>query len=137
MNALFVDTGAFVARALPRDQHYRASREGWKTLENVDVKLFSSEHVFDESVSLLARHAGGDFAVRWAREHLGSQQIVWLNSNREDLHEALRWLENLSDQKISFTDSLSFALMHREAIQHAFGFDHHFERAGFELWPRL
>ena len=48
MNALFVDTGALVARVLPRDQHHRASRRGWETLENIDVKLLSSEHGFDE-----------------------------------------------------------------------------------------
>jgi len=35
------------------------------------------------------------------------------------------------------TDCLSFALMRREGIGAVFGFDHHFERAGFEMWPRL
>ena len=137
MKALFVDTGALVARVLPRDQHHRASRRGWETLENIDVRLLSSEHVFDEAVSLLIRQTGADYAVRWSREHLGSQEIVWLNTSREDWHEALRWLEKFADQKLSFTDGLSFTLMRREGMQHAFGFDHHFELAGFELWPKL
>ena len=75
--------------------------------------------------------------MRWSREHLGSQEIVWLNTSREDWHEALRWLEKFADQKLSFTDGLSFTLMRREGMQHAFGFDHHFELAGFELWPKL
>ena len=65
MNALFVDTGALVARVLPRDQYHRASRRGWGTLEDVEVKLFSSEHVLDESVSLLVRQAGAGYAARW------------------------------------------------------------------------
>ncbi len=137
MNSLFVDTGALVARVLPRDQHHRASRRGWETLENVEVTLFSSEHVLDEAVSLLARQAGGSYAARWARDHLASGEITWLNSNRDDWHEALRWLEKFSDQKLSLTDCLSFALMRREGIEAVFGFDHHFELAGFELWPRL
>ena len=58
MNTLFVDTGALVARVLPRDQYHRASRRGWESLEDVEVKLVSSEHVFDEAVSLLVRSSG-------------------------------------------------------------------------------
>ena len=137
MNALFVDTGALVARVLPRDQCHRASRRGWESLEDVEVKLFSSEHVFDEAVSLLVRQAGAGYAARWARDHLASDEIVWLNTAREDWHEALRWLEKFADQKLSFTDCLSFSLMRREGGTAAFSFDRHFELAGFELWPRL
>jgi hypothetical protein len=137
MNAVFVDTGAFVARVLPSDQYHQASGRGWQTLENVEVRLYSSEHVLDESVSLLIRQAGAAYAARWARDHLASEQIVWLNTSREDWHEALRWLEKFSDQKVSFTDCLSFSLMRREAIASVFGFDHHFVLAGYELWPRL
>jgi predicted nucleic acid-binding protein len=137
MNALFVDTGALVARVLPRDQHHLASRRGWESLENVAVRLCSSEHVLDEAISLLIRHAGGAYAARWAREHLASDEITWLAPSREDWHEALRWLEKFSDQKVSFTDCLSFSLMRREAIPGVFGFDRHFTLAGYELWPRL
>jgi uncharacterized protein len=137
MNSMFVDTGALVARVLPRDQHHGASRRGWESLQDVEIKLFSSEHVLDEAVSLLARHAGAGYAVRWARDHLASDEIAWLSTSRDDWHEALRWLDKFADQKLSFTDCLSFALMRREDIPAAFGFDHHFELAGFELWPRL
>ena len=137
MNTLFVDTGALVARVLPRDQYHRASRRGWESLEDVEVKLFSSEHVFDEAVSLLVRQAGAGYAARWARDHLASDEIVWLNTTRDDWHEALRWLEKFADQKVSFTDCLSFSLMRREGLVAAFSFDRHFELAGFELWPRL
>ncbi len=137
MNALFVDTGALVARVLPRDQYYRASGRGWNTLEDIEVKLFSSEHVLDEAVSLLSRQAGGDYAARWARDHLASEEIAWLNAGPDDWQEALRLLQKFSDQKVSCTDCLSFALMRREGISAVFGFDQHFELAGFELWPRL
>ena len=137
MNALFVDTGALVARVLPRDQYHRASRRGWDALEDLEVRLFSSQHVFDETVSLLARQAGASYAARWARDHLASEEIAWLNPGAEDCQEALRWLEKFSDQKLSFTDCLSFTLMRRENLGTVFGFDRHFELAGFELWPRL
>ena len=136
MNAVFVDTGALVARVLPRDQYHRASRRGWDTLENIEVKLFCSEHVLDEAVSLLVRQAGAAYAAKWARDHLVSNEITWLSTSRDDWHEALRWLEKFADQKLSLTDCLSFTLMRHESVETVFGFDRHFELAGFELWPR-
>jgi predicted nucleic acid-binding protein len=135
MNALFVDTGALVARVLPRDQHHDACRRGWETVENIGIKLYSSEHVLDEAISLLIRQAGGDYAARWARDHLASEEIEWLAASRDDLDEALRWLGKFSDQKLSFTDCLSFGLMRREGIPAVFGFDRHFALVGYELWP--
>ena len=42
-----------------------------------------------------------------------------------------------SDQKLSCTDSPSFALMRREGLETVFGFDHHFTLAGFEHWLPL
>jgi predicted nucleic acid-binding protein len=35
---------------------------------------------------------------------------------------------------VSFTDDMSFAIMHREGIKQVFGFDRLFEYAGFRLW---
>jgi len=137
MNSLFVDTGALVARVLSRDQHYHASVRGWKTLEDIDVRLYSSDHVLDEAVSLLARQAGSRYAANWARDHLASREIEWLHATVEDWQESLHWLEKFADQKLSSTDCLSFALMRRQGVDVVFGFDHHFERAGFELWPAL
>ena len=136
MNQLFLDTGGLVARVLPRDQYHAASHKGWEILEHVDTRLFSTEHVLDESISLLARQAGGSYAARWARDHLASHEITWLSASPEDWHEALRWLDKFTDQRLSFTDCMSFALMRRNAIRAVFGFDHHFELAGFELWPQ-
>lgn len=135
MKALFIDTGALVARVLPRDQHHLASRKGWSTLENVETRLVSSEHVLDEALSLLARQAGATYAARWGREHVASKEIEWLQATRENWQDALRWLDKFSDQKLSFTDCTSLALMQREGIERVFGFDHDFELAGFELWP--
>jgi len=137
VNTLFVDTGALVARVLPRDQYHRESRRGWDTLEDLEVRIFSGEHVLDEATSLLTRQAGAAYAARWARDHLASNEIVFLNTERDDWQEALRWLEKCSDLKLSMTDCLSFALMRREGLATVFGFDHHFGLAGFELWPRF
>jgi len=135
VTSLFVDTGALVARVLARDQHHQASVRGWKALEDIEVRLYSSEHVLDEAISLLARQNGAAYAVKWAREHLASSEIDWLRTAKEDWQEALRWMEKFSDHKLSSTDCISFALMRNEGLSAVFGFDQDFMRAGFELWP--
>jgi predicted nucleic acid-binding protein len=40
-----------------------------------------------------------------------------------------------ADQKVSFTDCVSFVLMRKQRLTRAFSFDRHYEQAGFEIWP--
>jgi len=46
--------------------------------------------------------------------------------------DAWKWFEK-DWSKLSFTDCVSFALMKRLGIKRVFGFDKHFEKAGFVL----
>jgi len=54
---------------------------------------------------------------------------------RPTLEEALEQFRKLANQKVSSTDCVSFALMHRRRIERAFAFDRHFAYAGLMLWP--
>jgi predicted nucleic acid-binding protein len=47
---------------------------------------------------------------------------------------AQRWLAKLSDQVITYTDAVSFAVMESARCTAAMSFDHDFEVAGFRLW---
>ena len=49
---------------------------------------------------------------------------------------ALAWLEKLNDQRINYTDAVSFALMQAARCRVAMSFDQDFEVAGFALWRR-
>jgi predicted nucleic acid-binding protein len=44
-----------------------------------------------------------------------------------------RWLERFHDQPLTLADAVSFGVMRRARISTAFGFDHHFEVAGYTL----
>ena len=64
------------------------------------------------------------------------RRLVSDHPDAEDEFEALVELfRKFADQRVSFTDCVSFALMRRYGIAKAFGFDRHFVHAGFELWP--
>ncbi len=91
--------------------------------------------MLDETFTLLARRAGYAFAAARARVILATESLQILRAGEEEMARAVELFDRLGDQRVSFTDCLSFALMRREGIRRAFAFDRHFEAAGFELWP--
>ena len=132
---IFVDTGAFLARYLPRDDHHRRATRSWKALARRDWKCYTSNFVLDETFTLLARRSSYSFAAERARTLYASKALQILRPTADDEHEALLLFEKYADQEVSFTDCTSFALMKRQHIRRAFAFDRHFKHAGFELWP--
>lgn len=132
---LLVDTGAFYAQRDPADQFHRRAVEAFALLASGTTEIFSTEHVIDETLTLLARRDSYSYAAEAGEELLGSRVIRWLDATPTEWKDALRCMRKYADQAVSFTDCLSFSLMKREGIRHVFGFDRHFDAAGFRLWP--
>lgn len=132
---IFVDTGPFLARYLESDQYHRRSRDAWKQLEKRQQRCFTSNFVLDEFFTLLGRRSTYSFAAERARLILASRSLIVLRPSAEDESRAVDLFEKLADQRVSFTDCISFALMRANKLRRVFTFDGHFERAGFELWP--
>ena len=129
---IFVDTGAFVGRYLPGDQHHPAALAGWDLIKHRRLPCWTSNLVVSETITLLARRAGYAFAAQKARLIYSSSILQVLRPNADDEAAALDWLEKFADQEVSFTDCLSFSLMRRHKLRQAFTFDRHFNLAGFE-----
>ncbi len=132
---IFIDTGAFVARHLPRDQHHAAATKGWDLLSKRGWRCLTTSFVLDETVTLLARRAGASFAAERARAMLTSGRLTIVRPTSDDELVALEMLEKFADKQLSFTDCLSFVLMRARGVRRAFAFDRHFREAGFVLWP--
>ena len=126
---IFVDTGAFLAKYLGNDAYHQRAMAIWKRVRG--EPLITSNHVVDETLTLLARRAGNRFAADRADNIYSSEVIEILYSTREDESEAVRLLRKYADQQVSFTDCVSFVLMRSRKISTAFTFDHHFQQAGF------
>lgn len=60
---IFVDTGAFLARYIVKDQHHAAAIAKWNKLHKANTKYFTSNFVLNETITLLGRWAGEDYAV--------------------------------------------------------------------------
>jgi predicted nucleic acid-binding protein len=132
---IFVDTGAFVARHLPRDQYHSVAIAAWRELERGTERCVTTNHVVDETVTLLARWAGSRFSAGRGRALLSSHQLEIVRPEADLETDAIGWLERFEYQALSYTDCLSFAVMKKAGITRAFTFDGHFRIAGFATWP--
>ena len=130
---VFIDTGAFLARHLPGDAHHDSAVAGWKQLGKKHARCFTSNFVIDETLTLLARATGYRFAAERARNLYTSSSLTILRPDLEDELAAVQLFTRYADQRVSFTDCVSFVLMKRNRIRKAFSFDRHYEYAGFEL----
>ena len=130
-----VDTGAFLARYIERDQYHDAATEHWRTLQNDRRRCLTSNFVLDETITLLARRSTYQFATERARNLFESKSLRILRPDENDELAALDMLQKYADQSVSFTDCVSFVLMQKQDIKCAFSFDRHFTIAGFDVEP--
>ena len=96
----------------------------------------TSNFVLDETFTLLGRRAGYSFAAQRARNIYVSESLDILRPSREDEMKAISFFEKYSDHSLSFTDCVSFVLMKIKKIKRVFTFDHHFQLAGFQIYPK-
>ena len=68
--AVFVDSGAWIARALSRDPLHAQAREQWDLLRGAGAKLRTSVAVIIETFTFLDRNANRDVALVWKELHL-------------------------------------------------------------------
>jgi len=85
----------------------------------------------DETVTLLLIRHSHAAAVDFLRTTLQSKtlRLEWIDSER--FHITAELFHRHNDKEWSFTDCVSFTLMHHLKIQDAFTTDRHFSQAGF------
>ena len=131
---IYIDSGAYIARYIQRDQYHRDASRHWRRLAGSAEVLVTSNHVVDEVLTYLGRVAGNRFAAERGRTIYGSASLSVLRSDEEIEKEAIEDYERYADQAVSFTDCISFVLMRRRSIDQAFTYDRHFAMAGFTIW---
>ena len=131
---VLVDTSALVALVNSRDQwHERAVRAARANTAS-GVHYVSTVLVLAEFHARLMYLRRADHARRATTSFLDDPAHEWLDVDSALVgHAMARWLLRFADQPFSMTDAVSFEVMRRERIKHAFAFDRHFETAGFTL----
>lgn len=129
---VFVDTSGFKALVDPEDEFHARAVKTWRNLAKMGVILTTSNYILDECYTLIRVRCGIN-VVREFRELLAAsgKEIKVMRVTLADEFSAWDWFEN-DWSKLSFTDCVSFAMMKRLGLIKFFGFDAHFERAGFD-----
>lgn len=131
--AVFVDSGAWIALALAGDTHHAQALEQLELLEAAGAKLHTSIPVVIETFTFLDRNAYRDIALSWKDSIYERGAVKILPCELRDLQDSWEYFRRLDVRKLSAVDATSFVLMKRARIRFAFAFDHHFAAAGFKL----
>ena len=134
---IYIDTGAFLARHLSKDQYHLQANAFGESIHKKNEACVTSNFVLDETFTLLGRRAGYNFAAQRARNIYASESFQILRPTKKEELKAIDFFEKYSDQHLSFTDCVSFVLMQSKKINRIFTFDHHFQLAGFQIYPKI
>lgn len=132
-DAVFVDTGAWIALALSRDPLHDRARDAWTRLTDSGARLHTSVPVVLETFTFLERNAIRDVALAWKDSLEALKRFRVLSCSVKDMTDAWQYFARRNLHKLSAVDATSFVLMSRAKIRWAFAFDHHFAAVGFRL----
>lgn len=96
MRSIFVDTGAFLAKEIAVDQFHIPAVEFWGDIHEKGVKIYSSEHVLDETATLLARKTSYAWSAEWGHDVLGAG-ICFLSAAEGDFSQAFNLMKKFAD----------------------------------------
>jgi predicted nucleic acid-binding protein len=131
--AVFVDSGAWIALALSRDPLHGRSREAWDVLQGAGAKLHTSVPVLIETFTFLDRNANRQVALAWKEAVYERGRVSILPCELRDVQLSWEYFRRSDLHKMSAVDATSFAIMKRARIRFAYAFDHHFAVVGFRL----
>ena len=132
-DAVFVDSGAWIALALSRDPLHVRAREQWERLQAAGAKLHTSIPIVIETFTFLDRNANRDVALAWKESNYTTGLVSILACELRDLEQSWEYFRHAELHKLSAVDATSFAIMKRARIRLAYTFDHHFAVVGFRL----
>jgi uncharacterized protein len=124
---IFVDTGAWYASFVPKDEDYSAAR-AW--LRGNKEPLLTTDYVVDELLTLLKANDEFKRALELGRSLLEQRLARLARVTDEDLTLAWKAFQKYADKEWSFTDCVSYAVIERLGIKKAFAFDRHFRQFG-------
>lgn len=129
-----IDTSALFALASTRDQRHREAVAIADRFRRNGGQWIGTTLVLAELHALIVYRVDAAVARRVLDALLRDPIYEWCDVSPGLLSAAsARWLAGFPDQKFSMADAVTFEVMRRKHLRHAFAFDKHFRVAGFEL----
>jgi uncharacterized protein len=119
----FVDSSAIVALVDRNDSTHEAAVAAYKDLIDQGYKLFTTNYVQAETVSLLADGVGPNVASQWLRDH----RLPIYHADEQDEHRARALvIASRSPRGLSYVDAVSLVVMEKLGVGDAFAVDPNF-----------
>ncbi len=131
--AVFVDSGAWIALALSRDPLHVQARRQWDLLHGAGARLHTSVPVVIETFTFLERNATRDVGLAWKESVYQPGTVKILPCELRDLGLCWEYFRRRDLHRLSAVDATSFVIMKRARIRSAYTYDHHFAIVGFRM----
>lgn len=133
---VLVDSAAYLALADPNEQYHRLAQVTIRRLAAERWRVFTTNFIIAETHALILTRHGRDIAARVVATIDASDESVIVRASAGDERRARAIIDDYDDKDFSLTDAISFAVMERLRIGHAFTFDRHFAQYGFSVLGR-
>ena len=135
MNAVFVDTGGWMACADRADPAHAASTSARDATLEAGRTLITTDFVVDETLTLIRFRLGLAAANAWWHQIDGSTRLRWERVDNDRFERARNLFVRYRDKDLSFTDCTSFAVMRELRLTTVITTDRHFQQVGFDVLP--
>ena len=135
---VFIDTGAFYARADEDDKHHEDAIRllgGIQSGEIAHRPIYTSQAVLSEFATLALYKLGHDTASRALTAIRESDSVNIIPVGSPAFETAAEQFTDYDDQQISFVDHTTSILADERGVEHIFAFDSDFRTLGFSLVP--
>ncbi|PUU95467.1 MAG: nucleic acid-binding protein, contains PIN domain [Halanaerobium sp.] len=130
--SVFVDTSAWFALLNKKEQEHAKIKEIYQALLENNNTLIISNQVLGETFTLLRyRIKNNEPPFKFIELINKSMMIKKVFVEEKFEKEALKILKDYQDQKFSYVDATSFAVMNGLELKYALSLDTHFAAAGF------
>lgn len=135
MKALFVDAAGWMACADGADPAHERAVEARDAALRDEVLLVTTDHVLDETLTLLRARLSLGAAEAWWRQVERSSRLRWEWIDTLRAERARHAFFRQGDKGYSFTDCTSMVVMHELKIRRVPTTDRHFQQMGFQVVP--
>lgn len=129
MNAVFIDTSAFLAVLDNGDRFHREAVKKWTFLAKHPSEPWTTDYVRLESWSLIQRRMGAEAVAAFQDDWLPLCKIHYVGP--EGFERAAAQWRIAQRRNLSLVDLTSFDAMRQLAIRTALAFDSHFQEMGY------
>lgn len=129
---IITDTSALYALVDRRDQnHFTAAN--FIRQHTVPNSLVISNHVFDETMTLVRMRLGVDVAVQLGLRLRNSRFVEMFTFGTGEEMATWQVFCKYRDKEWSYTDCACFAIAQQRKTDQVFSFDHHFTQMGLQM----